>query len=90
VAIINFTPSTVFLPTSIMALTKNNFGIHLSHRFVQAIVNCKEKVGPLKVWELLQDSGRVDGNEKNLSQLRDMLGRVFCKQYSSVGAGDWF
>ena len=29
----------------------------------------------LKIWELLTESGRVDGNKKNLSQLRDMLRR---------------
>ena len=52
VAIINITPSIVFLTTFIMALTKNNFGI-------QYILNCREKVGLLKIWELLKESGRV-------------------------------
>jgi hypothetical protein len=32
---------------------------NLSHRFLQTIVNCKEKVGLLKIWELLTEGGRV-------------------------------
>lgn len=40
-----------------MALTKNNFGIQLSDRFLHNILKCKEKIGPLKVWELLTESG---------------------------------
>gem|GEM_PF-2888195 len=26
-----------------------------SHRFLQTIVNCKEMVGPLKIWELFRE-----------------------------------
>jgi hypothetical protein len=39
-----------------------------SHTFLQIIVNFQEKVGPLKVWELLTESGREDGNGKNGGQ----------------------
>jgi hypothetical protein len=51
VAIINPTPSTIFLTTFIMTLTKNNSANH---------TDCKEKFRPLKKWELLTESGRVD------------------------------
>jgi hypothetical protein len=31
-----------------------------SHTLLQTIVNCQEKIGPQKVWELLTESGRVN------------------------------
>jgi uncharacterized protein len=31
-----------------------------SHTLLQTIVNCQEKVGPQKVWELLTESGKVN------------------------------
>jgi hypothetical protein len=37
---------------------------NLSHRFLQTISNCKEKVGPLKIWELLTES--VGGKAANV------------------------
>jgi|tagenome__1003787_1003787.scaffolds.fasta_scaffold16242835_1 hypothetical protein len=60
--IINFTSSTVSLTIFIMALTKNNFGIYLSHRILQAIENCTNKVGLLKISELLTESGMEGGD----------------------------
>ena len=49
-----------------MTTTKKISEYNLSHRFLQAILNCKEKVGLLKIWELLIESGRVGDNKKNI------------------------
>ncbi|MDQ6862640.1 MAG: hypothetical protein M3044_02330 [Thermoproteota archaeon] len=56
---INLTSSTIFLAKFILTLTKNDFHHYSSHRFLQTISNCKEKVGPLKIWELHTGSRRV-------------------------------
>jgi hypothetical protein len=63
VAIINLTPPTVFL-------TIFNSGIQ--PRLLQTILNCKEKVGSLKTWELLAESW-VEGNNCKLIGRRRTL-----------------
>jgi hypothetical protein len=42
-----------------MALTKNNLEYNFSDRFLHTILKCKEKIGLLKVWDLLTESGSV-------------------------------
>ena len=56
---INFTPSTVFLTTFIMTLSKNDFGIEPLTKISTNILNYKKKVGLLKTGEALTESGRV-------------------------------
>jgi hypothetical protein len=40
---VNFTPSTVFLTTFIMALNEDNFRIQLLHGFLQATLSCENE-----------------------------------------------
>jgi hypothetical protein len=42
---------------------------NVSTRASQSYIRNCEKVGPLKIWELLTESGRVDADDKNLFHL---------------------
>ena len=55
------------LPISAYSCSHSDHIQHLwntafSHRFLQTIENCMEKVGRLKIWEPLKESGREGGN----------------------------
>ena len=54
-------------------LPKIIFEYSLSHRFLQTIVNCKEKVGPLKIWQLLTESVRVGTNSHQYLTLVQLM-----------------